>query len=92
MRAGVYAALIAVAVLSCNGAGAACPPGKARDCVVNLGLVPQISQQIVADEPAPAMPAKAWPVQTSPTYTGPTVGAVPSLGRAPEVGYRWAIN
>ncbi|HVC55523.1 MAG TPA: hypothetical protein VND95_06180 [Stellaceae bacterium] len=70
---------------------AACPAGKTRRCV-NLDQVPQISQQIVASEPVAAR-AKAAPLsEPSPGYTGVTFGAVPNSRRAPEVGYRWAVN
>ncbi len=91
MRAGVCAAVIAASVLS-NGAGlAACPAGKTRNCV-NFDLLPQISQQIVAAEHIPAPPKTAPTPEKVQGYTGPTIGAAPNLGRAPEVGYRWAIN
>ena len=91
MRAGVAAAVIAASIWT-GGAGlAACPPGQSQKCV-NLDLVPQITQRIVAHDRLPTAP-KAYPAadQQQP-YTGPTVGAAPNLHRAPTVGYRWAIN
>jgi hypothetical protein len=95
MRAGFVAAIVAACLCGGNFGWAACPAersrGHARDCV-NFGLVPQISEQIVAREHI-VVPRKAEPPKTAPTsYTGPTVRVAPNLRRAPEIGYRWAIN
>ena len=91
MRAGAFAAIIAASILASGMASAACQVGKTRHCV-NLDRVPQISQQIVASEPGAAR-AKAAPVsQPTAGYTGVTFGAVPNSRRAPEIGYRWAVN
>ena len=85
-------ALAIVASLSTGAAAlAACPAGKARDCV-DFNIVPQISQDIVASEPTKVLPKKTWDPGTKGAYTGPTIGAAPNVHRAPEVGYRWAIN
>lgn len=93
MRASLYAAVLAIAVAASGTAGAACPSGKSRDCVVNFSTVPQISERIVSGEPFPtAPPPKAFPVDTKHNYTGPTIGTAPNTRRAPTVGYRWAIN
>lgn len=91
MHTRLSAATIAAAMVLCTGAGAACPPGQTRNCV-NFDLVPQISQQIVAKEPAaPAnklLPRAAADIP----YTGPTLGLAPGVRRAPTVGYRWALQ
>lgn len=91
MRPPIVVALIAALVQTSGGAAAACQPGKSQKCV-NLDLVPQISQQIVAAEHLAAPPKKAFSVQPIPAYSGPTVGLNHAVRRAPEVGYRWAIN
>lgn len=92
MRAGLCAAIVAASVLGCGTTFAACPSSKTRDCLVNLDLAPQISQDIVAGEHIAAPTEKGNPVEPIPSYTGPTIGAAPNLQRAPEIGYRWAIN
>ena len=90
MHTRLSAATIAAILLVGTGALAACPPGQTRNCV-NLDLVPQISQQIVAQEPN--APAKAGPRTNADTpYTGPTVGLAPNVRRAPTVGYRWSLQ
>ena len=91
MRAGLWAGVVAASVLGSGAAGAACPPGQSRNCV-NLDIVPQISQQIVAGEPIAAPPKKLPVAETKTPYTGPTIGLNKRLRRAPEIGYRWAIN
>jgi hypothetical protein len=93
MRACARAAIVAaVTVLTVAPAAAACLRHKARDCLVDLTLAPAVSRQIVAGEKLPASPAKPPPAATLPPYTGPTLGAVPNIPRAPEIGYRWSIN
>jgi len=91
MRASLSAAVIAVSILGWGTAWAACPAGLPQGCVVNLGLTPQASQQIVGDQSLTPT-QKANPNEPAPFYTGPTIGAAPNLQRAPEIGYRWAIN
>ena len=91
MRAGVAAAIVAASVLASGPAAAACPHGQSRDCV-NLDLVPQISQQIVAGQPIAAPPKRPPTVKATTPYTGPTFGINQNVRRAPEIGYRWAIN
>ena len=91
MRAGVAAAVVAASVLGAGAAGAACPTAATGHCV-NLDLVPQISQQVVAAEPIVA-PLKEVPAaEPRPAYTGPIVGAAKNLRRAPTVGYRWSLE
>lgn len=92
MRSELSAAIVAASMLASGAAGAACPRGSPASCV-DFNLIPQISDQVVAAEKI-AKPAKslAIPDKEKP-YTGPTIGVVPhSVGRAAEVGYRWAIN
>ncbi|HTT78919.1 MAG TPA: hypothetical protein VMF86_04495 [Stellaceae bacterium] len=82
----------ALTVLLVGPAAAACQGHQAPDCLVDLTLKPAVSRQIVAGEKIPAPSVNAPPVETLPPYTGPTVGAVPNIPRAPEIGYRWSIN
>ncbi len=90
MRAGLVAAVIAAAACGGGAALGACPTGRGH--CVDLDLVPQISQQIVATEPVVA-PRKELPViEPAPAYTGPIVGTAKNLRRAPTVGYRWSIE
>jgi hypothetical protein len=91
MHTRLSAVTIAAVLIMGSGALAACPPGQTRDCV-NLDLVPQISQQIVAQEPG-TPGAKAGPRADADTpYSGPTVGVAPNVRRAPTVGYRWSLQ
>ena len=93
MRACAMAAIVAaLTVLTVGQAVAACTRHQVRDCLVDLTLKPAVSRQIVAGEKIAAPSATALPVETLPPYTGPTVGAVPNIPRAPEIGYRWSIN
>jgi hypothetical protein len=94
MRAGIAAAIIAACILSLSGGAAwsACAPSRSGNCV-DLDLVPQISQQIVADEHIAAPPKTAAPPAETPrAYTGPTLGAAQNLRRAPTLGYRWSLD
>lgn len=87
--------------LAGSSAMAACPAAqpnshqaKARppagDCV-DLGGVPQISANIVAAEPAPAVKAPTSTTQTP--YEGPTVGVAKSSGKSvPTIGYHWNLQ
>jgi hypothetical protein len=91
MRAGISAAIVAASLLAGGTAWSACPPGQSRNCV-NLDGVPQISQQIVADERIATAPKTAPAAEPTPAYTGPALGVSKMLRRAPTVGYRWAID
>ncbi len=95
MRAGVSAAIVAASLLAGSPAWSACPrgqsPSQSRNCV-NLDGVPQISQQIVADERIATAPKTAPAAEPTPAYTGPSLGVSKMLRRAPTVGYRWAID
>ncbi len=90
MRAGMMAAVVAASVLGGGSAWAACP-GTPGHCI-NLDLVPQISQQIVATEHIVAPPKDAPATESQPAYTGPTVGLATNVRRAPTLGYRWALH
>ena len=101
MRAGISAAIVAASLLGPTAAWTACPPGQAhagktraghaRDCL-DLNLLPQITQQLVADERI-AAPPKAVPAAVPAVpYTGPTVGVSRTVRQTPTVGYRWSID
>jgi hypothetical protein len=65
----------------------------ANDCV-DFGMVPQVSQQIVASEHI-ATPAKPSPDRepANQPYTGPTVGtAAAGVRPAPTIGYKWSLD
>ena len=90
MRTGISAAIAAAVLAAASAASAACPPGQARGCV-NLDLAPNTSQDIVAAEPFSG--PKATPTSTEKRpYTGPTVGFNDRVRRAPQIGYRWALD
>lgn len=91
MHTRLSAATIGAVLVVGTGALAACPPGQTRNCV-NFDLVPQISQQIVAQEPASPANKLLPRTETDKPYTGPTVGLAPNVRRAPTVGYRWALQ
>ena len=59
---------------------------------LNFSAVPDISRQIVSDEPASETP-KTSVLEAPPvtSYTGPTVG-VSSMAHAPTVGYYWSFE
>lgn len=108
MRRIAFAVLAGVALVA-SGAFAACPQdhlkAKAHSAktksaagpCVDLNGVPQISEQIIAAEPAGVPPAKR-PVYTAPApaqYVGPTIGLSkpePGVRPAPTVGYRWSLD
>jgi hypothetical protein len=95
------AIFLCVAICAVSGATAAdaasCRVKKNHDCfdthaVVNFSTVPDISKQIVSEEPAVPQP-KTSVLEAPPitTYTGPTVG-VSSMAHAPTVGYYWSLE
>lgn len=99
MQPWVPAALVlACCVSAAGGADAAsCGPKKNRNCfdahaTVDFSSVPDISKQIVSEEPASDKPSSRT-VEAPPitTYTGPTVGVSP-MARAPTVGYYWSLE
>jgi hypothetical protein len=76
---------------------ASCRSKKSQNCfdapaTVNFSTVPDISKQIVNEEPAAHQPTtsvlEAPPITS---YTGPTVG-VDSMVHAPTVGYYWSLE
>jgi hypothetical protein len=76
---------------------ASCSTKKHANCLrlpatVNFSSVPDISKQIVSEEPVPAKPTtstlEAPPITT---YTGPTAG-FSSMARAPVIGYYWSLE
>jgi hypothetical protein len=86
-------------------AASAASPGDAASCrakshgnclrlptTVNFSSVPDITKEIVAEEPAAAKPntrtLEAPPITT---YTGPTAG-YSSMARVPTVGYYWSLE
>ena len=75
---------------SANAVGA-CPTGHARNCV-DFGMIPQITNQIVAAEKLPPAPDKSPLAETAKSYSGPTVGLSNKVRRAPTGGYRWALD
>ncbi|HEX3535932.1 MAG TPA: hypothetical protein VHU15_04125 [Stellaceae bacterium] len=99
MNARVSIAVIAVALLCGGGVNAACPPGETKGCAkldlkkVDLNMVPEVSEQIVARERS-AGAKKAGPPEAAAKdpYTGPTLGVSDRVRRAPVVGYHWSID
>jgi hypothetical protein len=100
MRLWVVTAL-SLAITAASAVGGAdagsCVTKKNRNCLnlpatVNFSSVPDISKQIVSEEPAAEKPTtrtlEAPPITT---YTGPTVG-ISSMARAPTVGYYWSLE
>lgn len=76
---------------------ASCRIKKNHNCfdapaTLNFSAVPDISRQIVSEEPAAQKP-KTSVVEAPPitTYTGPTVG-VSSMAHAPTLGYYWSLE
>jgi hypothetical protein len=87
-----YAAFAAASVDA-----ASCRVKKNQNCfdvpgMLNFSAVPDISRQIVNEEPAAQKPSKSV-VEAPPitTYTGPTVG-VSSMAHAPTLGYYWSLE
>jgi hypothetical protein len=60
---------------------------------INFSSVPEISKQIVSEEP---LDQKQQPLTINPPaptpYRGPTLGASPRPGRTPTVGYDWSLE
>ena len=91
MRAGISAAIIAASALGGGTAWPGCLPSQSHHCV-DLAIVPEISQQIVAGERLEVPPKTAPAAAAQPAYTGPTVGLSPTVRQTPMVGYRWSID
>jgi hypothetical protein len=100
MKLRVSIGLIAAFAIAADVSGAAaggcvrdrhhrCPPPEP---VVNFNLVPDVSKEIVRDEPvAPPPPVEAPRQPEAAPYTGPTVG-IDKNERAPTIGYHWSLN
>lgn len=91
-------ALVACFVCSATAADAAsCRAKKNHGClvataVVDLSKVPEISREIVRQEPTTAKPkTNIVEAPTITTYTGPLIG-VSSMAHVPTVGYSWALD
>jgi hypothetical protein len=74
-------------------------PPKAQstsDYCLDLNAVPQISANVVATEPAPAVKQPSYSLPTSGPYEGPTLGVTkPDPGMklpAPTIGYHWQLQ
>jgi hypothetical protein len=97
MKVWVSTAMALLAVLPSAAGYGRCRPARAHHCfavpaILDLTSVPDISQRIVAREPAaPQARPQGSLTQPATPYTGPTVG-VSRLGRAPTVGYHWSLN
>jgi hypothetical protein len=100
MRAWIGTALV-IAVTAGIAAPAAnagsCSPKKAERCVntgsgIDLNSVPDITKQIVNEEPATQSEKKPSiePPVAAP-YTGPIVGVTTGKG-TPTVGYSWSLH
>ena len=94
----VTLALITYTAFAAVSADAAsCRIKKNHNCfdapaTLNFSAVPDISRQIVSEEPVAKKPQKSV-VEAPPitTYTGPTVG-VSSMAHAPTLGYYWSLE
>ncbi len=92
---------LAIAVTAVTAAtaahGGSCVPKRSYHCVdsgpgIDLNSVPDITNQIVSQEPIAQKRKNAAIEPTASTpYTGPTVGAT-SGKRRPTVGYSWALQ
>jgi hypothetical protein len=100
MRLGGPIAVVLIAYFVCSATSAdaaSCRAKKNHNClaapaVVDLSKVPEISREIVHQEPAAAKP-KTNGVEAPPitTYTGPLIG-VSSMAHVPTVGYYWSLE
>jgi hypothetical protein len=100
-----FAVFIGVALACAGSARAACPEVKPQNeqakksatnapCV-NLNTVPQISAQVVAGQPAPAVKPKTYEGLPSIGYDGPRLGLVkpePGVRPVPTVGFQWSLD
>jgi hypothetical protein len=99
MRFGGSIAIAAIACFVCSAMSAdaaSCRAKKNHDCltvraVVNLSKVPEISREIVRQEPAAKPTTNVVEAPPITTYTGPLVG-VSSLAHVPTVGYYWSLE
>ena len=100
-----FAMLVSAMLVGPGGALAACPDGQpqsqqkkksnANPPCVSLGAVPQISAQVVAGEPAPAVKPRSYEGLPSTTYDGPRLGLTkpePAVRPVPTVGFHWSLD
>jgi hypothetical protein len=92
------------AIAACLPNSPANSPNKTRttkartpsDYCIDLNAVPQISANIVATEPAPAVKPPTYSVPTTGPYEGPTLGMAkpdPAMKLpAPTIGYHWQLQ
>ena len=90
MLAFLSVAAFAAALVVGGNSFAACSPGQWGNCV-DLGLVPEISKQIAAEEQITAA-KPTYRTDADTPYTGPIVGVAPTVVRAPTIGYQWALK
>lgn len=90
-------AICAVGCAAATATAASCRLKRGQTCfdpraTINFSAVPDISKEIVRQEPAAEKP-KTNVLEAPPitTYTGPTVG-VSSMAHAPTVGYYWSLE
>jgi hypothetical protein len=70
---------------------------EAQNCAsrVNLGAVPAISANVVANEPAPMVKSPTYTDPKPLPYEGPTLGMSkpdPGVRAVPTVGYKWSLE
>jgi hypothetical protein len=100
-----FAVLISVILAGAGSAMAACPDtppqsqqtkkSNANPPCVSLGAVPQISAQVVAGEPAPAVKPRTYEALPVQTYEGPRLGLTkpePGVRPVPTVGFHWTMD
>jgi len=100
-----FALLISAILAGAGSALAACPDtqpnsqqtrkSSANTPCLSLGAVPQISAQVVAGEPAPAVKQKTYEGLPAQTYEGPRLGLTkpdPAVRPVPTVGFHWTLD
>ena len=91
------------AIAACLPNSPANSPNKTRttkartpsDYCIDLNAVPQISANIVATEPAPAVKPPSYTAPTTAPYEGPTLGMAkpdPGVKPTPTIGYHWQLQ
>ncbi|HWB50848.1 MAG TPA: hypothetical protein VG651_17190 [Stellaceae bacterium] len=102
---GRIAFAVSVGALLAGHAMAACPDlspqshpvkkaAKAAPCV-SLNAVPQISAQVVAAEPLPAVKHNTYEGLPVTPYQGPVLGLTkpdPAVRPVPTVGFHWSLE
>jgi hypothetical protein len=95
--AALVLAMCAAGCAAATAEAASCRFKRGETCLdprakINFSAVPDISKDIVNQEPAAEKP-KPSVLEAPPitTYTGPTIG-VSSMAHAPTVGYYWSLE